>query len=247
MKISNRLSSILVNRSYPFNGRISYHRKCNLHGSDVNHRFIHTVNEDNYFIVPVPMLYSFVEENKGSTSKSNIVYPLSLSLSYNIKTLDSMVARILQYTMRNDNELIKVISEKYGTYYGSEGMILDSNFNILLLNAYKCTVEEDKVHVKEIITYVNPIVSLADEGMDKCIYTKIVPTYLNSSVFNGIPNSITIARDIPGYGKPTIIFKDVTSTFLFKPIEPSEIINEDIYGLLDNNIDDLLEMVVKCQ
>lgn len=247
MKISNRLSSILTNRSYPFNGRITQYRKCNLHGSDLNHRFIHTVNEDNYFIVPVPMLYNFIEENKDSTSKSNIIYPLSLSISYNIKTLDSMVARILQYNMRKDSELIKVVSEKYGIYYGSEGMILDSGFNILLLNACKCTVEEDKIHVKEIITYINPIVSLADEGMDKYIYTKIVPTYLNNPVFNSIPNGITIARDIPGYSKPTIIFKDVTSTFLLKPIEPSEIINEDIYGLLDSNIDNLLEMVVKCQ
>lgn len=245
MKISNRLETILLNRSFPYRDVMYSHRKSHIQDGDVNTRLLHTINDGDTFIVPASILFKFVQENSTSSNVVNIVNPLSITIPYNVKTLDSMVTSILQYNMRKDHEIAKVVSEKYGTYYGTEGMILDSDFNILLLNACKCTVEEGHIQVKECIVYVNPIVSLADTGMDKHIYTKILPTYLNNPIYHNIPPELIRHRAF--YVIPTIIFKNVTNTFLTKPIEPSDTMNEDIHNILDNSIDELLEVVVKCQ
>ena len=247
MKISSRLEAVLLNRSFPYRTIMHSIRKANIQDCDVNTRLLHTIDDEGVFIVPVPILCEFVNTNVISSDIVNIVSPLSIAIPYSVKTVDSMVSSMLRHNMRKDNELMKVVSEKYGTYYGAEGIILDSNFNVLLLNACKCTIERGKVHVKEAITYINPIVSLSDTGMDKHIYTKILPTYLNNSVYNCIPNNEWVVRDITCYVKPTIVFKNVTDIFLVKPVEPSETMDRDIYGILDNSTDDLLEMVVRCQ
>lgn len=247
MKISSRLEAVLLNRSFSYRAIMGSSRKSHIQDCDVNTRLLHTIDDGDTFIVPVPILCEFVNINVINSDIVNIVSPLSINIPYRVQTVDSMISFMLKYNMRKDSEIAKVISDKYGTYYGAEGMILDSNFNILLLNACKCTVEKGKVHVKEAITYVNPIVSLSDTGIDKHIYTKILPTYLNNSVYNSIPNNEWLVRDITCYVKPTIVFKNVTDIFLVKPVEPSENMNEDIYSILDNSTDDLVEMVIKCQ
>lgn len=246
MKISNRLETILINRSFNYRSIQSSSRKSAIQGADVNTRLLHTIDNEGVFIVPVPLLCEFANINVSSSNIVNIAHPLSFT-TCDVKTVDSMIVYMLRHNMRKDVEIMKVVSEKYGTYYGAEGMILDSDFNILLLNACKCTIEEGKVHVKEVITYINPIVSLADTGIDKHIYTKVLPTYLNNFVYLSIPNNEWVVRDINTYDKPTVIFSNVTSTFLIKPTAPSENMNEDIYNILDTGIDDLVEMVVKCQ
>jgi hypothetical protein len=246
MKISTRLETILINRSFNYRSIQGSSRKSAIQGVDVNTRLLHTIDNEGVFIVPVPLLCEFVNINVSSSNIVNIAHPLSFT-TWDVKTVDSMIVYMLRHNMRKDAEIMKVVSEKYGTYYGAEGMILDSEFNILLLNACKCTIEEGKVHVKEVITYINPIVSLADTGIDKHIYTKVLPTYLNHFVYLSIPNNEWVVRDINTYDKPTVIFKNVTSTFLIKPTAPSENMNEGIYNILDTGIDDLVEMVVKCQ
>lgn len=245
MKVSSRLETILLNRSFPYHTIMGSSRKSNIQDCDVNTRLLRTIDDVDVFIVPVPILCEFVNKNINDNDSTNIVIPLSIALPYRVQTVDSMISFMLKYNMRKDSEIAKVISDKYGTYYGTEGMILDSNFNILLLNACKCTIEKGKVYVKEAITYVNPIVSLSDTGMDKHIYTKVLPTYLNNPVYNCTPNNEWVVRDITCYVKPTIVFKNVTDIFLAKPVEPSETMNEDIYGILDNSIDELLEVVVR--
>lgn len=247
MKVSARLENILLHRSFPFHAIMSSSRKSNIQDCDVNTRLLHTIDDEGVFIVPVPLLCEFVNVNVISSDIINIVSPLSIAAPCQVKTVDSMVSYILKHNMRKDSELMKVVSEKYGTYYGTEGMILDSDFNILLLNACKCTIERNKVQVKEVITYINPIVSLSDTGIDKHIYTKIIPTYLNNNIYNCIPSNEWVVRDITCYIKPTIVFKNVTDIFLSKPVEPSETMNEDIYNILDTSTDDLLEMIVKCR
>lgn len=246
MKISNRLETILINRSFNYRSIQGSSRKSAIQGADVNTRLLHTIDNEGVFIVPIPLLWEFVDINVSSSNIVNIAHPLSFT-TCGVKTVDSMIVYMLRHNMRKDVEIMKVVSEKYGTYYGAEGMILDSNFNVLLLNACKCTIERGKVHVKEAITYVNPIVSLSDTGIDKHIYTKVLPTYLNNVVYLSIPSNEWVVRDINTYIKPTVIFKDVTSTFLIKPTAPSENMNEGIYNILDTGIDDLVEMVVKCQ
>ena len=247
MKISNRLETILINRSFSFRSPQYSSRKSTIYDTDVNTRFVRTINEGDTFIVPTFMMSDFAYPYlRNNEIRKNIVYPMSIGCPYYIKSVDSIVSYILKNNIRLDSELIKIISEKYGTYYGTEGLILNSEFEILLLNVCKCTVEDRKVHVNELITYVHPKVSLSDNGMDKHIYTKIIPTYLNSSIYNSIPNNEEVIRHVPVYTKPTVLFKDVTDTFLIKPIEPTVNTDEDIYDILSNNIDDLLETVTKC-
>ena len=248
MKISTRLESVLLNRSFSYRPIANSYRKLYIQDTDVNTRLLRTTNEGDTFIVPASILFEFIETNVNSNNIAyNIVSPLSVSSPCSIKSADSLIINMLRHNMRKDAEIMKMVSAKYGTYYGTEGMILDSSFNVLLLNACKCTIEEGKVHVKEVITYINPKVSLADTGVDKIIYTKILPTFLNKPIYHNIPTNELVVRDITCYVKPTVIFKDVTNTFISKSIEPSETMDEDIYSILDDSIDDVLEAVIKCQ
>lgn len=121
-------------------------------------------------------------------------------------SLLSAVGKVFTYSHRQ-HHLIKLKTKKEEVYYGTNGIILDSNFNILIMLVLRAIPGE----ILDAICYINPKVFLNEKGtVEKIIIKKILPTISISRV------SIDDGHLCP----VTFIFKDVTREYINTPMEP---------------------------
>ena len=160
------------------------------------------------------------------------------------RTADSIVGEFFSRVNFNQR-LQKVITNKGEVYYGGKGIILDKDFNILLLCTLAC--RRTKYRGIQVMSYYKPIIHvspqvfLRGEGLiDKTILKKIIPFYVSHNI------SIVIDRtcfrnDIPEGTKPQILIDDV-SKFIENPAKPTPQKCSDsvLNQILIDNIDDVL-------
>lgn len=153
--------------------------------------------------------------------------PTSLSET----SLLSAVGKVSTYSHRQ-HHLIKLKTKKEEVYYGTNGIILDSNFNILIMLVLRAIPGE----ILDAICYINPKVFLNEKGtVEKIIIKKILPTISISRV----------SIDDGHLGPVTFVFKDVTREYINTPMEPRKIFcdahaNHFIHNL-DSEVIDYLE------
>lgn len=208
--------------------RIASHPRCwDLNNHNVNNLFLRAFRKQDSIEVPLIISSSIIEYGLPF----NTIVPMSTEGRYcPYKTVDSIVSCFIESVIYTDSELHKLESEKYGTYYGGRGVILDKHLNVLLMPVLEVDNNGEILKYK---LYVNPKVTLMTGSVEKHIYTKIIPEVLNYSfsVFNGT-STIEV--------KPDVVFKDVTDMFTATPNAPSENYNEEIKELLLNNIDNIV-------
>ena len=255
MKINARLEGTIINRLFLYHSYFSTRRVNNVYSPSLNTSFIRTLlnTEDNTVIIPGFIFNVYTKSiNSNNIGTFDSVLPLSIGYNQEYKSPDSILVNLLTYMPCRDNGLTKITSAKYGTYYGAEGFIMDKDFNILFMSAYKGKYEKGKLYVNNIVTYINPKVSLADNGVEKYIYTKIAPLCLTGDIKSSV-NSVNsyigpeFNINIPLTSTPIVIFEDVTSKFLIKPIIPNTSVEDDIQNILMSSIDDIVYSMNVCQ
>ena len=160
------------------------------------------------------------------------------------RTADSIVSDFFLNTNFNQR-LQKVTTNKGDVYYGGKGIILDKDFNILLL----CTIVCKKIEHRgeQVMSYYKPIIHVSPQVflrgeslICKSILKKIIPFYVSHNI-----DSITIhdyfRSDIPEGTKPQILIDDV-SKFIENPTKPTpqKCSDEVLNQLLIDNVDDVL-------
>ena len=179
-----------------------------------------------------------------ATHTSKIVIPMYVN-TYNQqrRTADSIVSAFFRVDF--NQRLQKVTTNKGEVYYGDKGIILDKDFNILLL----CTIACKKIEYgdRQVMSYYKPIIHvspqvfLRGEGLiDKTILKKIIPFYVSHSI-DGIYTHAYFGDSIPAGTKPQILIDDV-SKFIENPIKPTpQKCSDDVLNqILIDNIDDVL-------
>ena len=160
------------------------------------------------------------------------------------RTADSIVGEFFSRVNFNQR-LQKVITNKGEVYYGSKGIILDKDFNILLL----CTLACRRMKYKGIqvmsyykpIIHVSPQVFLKGEGLiDKSILKKIIPFYVSQNI-GPVYTNPNFVSDIPEGTKPQILIDDV-SKLIENPVKPTpQKYSDDVLNqILADNADDVL-------
>ena len=159
------------------------------------------------------------------------------------KTVDSILNRILNFKGSVDLGILGVTSDKYGTWYGCKGLLLDKDFNVVLMSVIEGTVQSDRCHMNNVKLYVNPKISISEQGVEKTVYTKIVPYCLNYDCWQSMFYTSTFAvNNIPSWTKPNIVFKDVKDMFFITPNIPTSInIDEDINKILEESKEEITE------
>lgn len=164
------------------------------------------------------------------------------------RTADSIITEFFSRTTFN-NRLQKVITNKGEVYYGNRGIILNENFNPLIL----CSVMSKKVekdgtiymnYYKPIIR-ISPEVFLNDTGLiHKSILKKIIPFYLTHNI-GSIPFYDSIFRSsIPENTKPQILIEDISRFIEVSATpNPNTCSNKTLNKLLLDNIDDVLNQI----
>ena len=174
-----------------------------------------------------------------------IVIPMYVN-TYNLatRTADSIVNIFFSRTTFHQR-LQKVTTNKGEVYYGGKGIILDKDFNILLLCTIVCRkIEHGGRHIMSYykpIIHVNPQVFLKNEGLiNKSILKKIIPFYISHNI--GSVNTHDYFFDgILEETKPQVLIDDVNK-FMEHPVKPSpQKCSDDVLNqLLTDNADDVL-------
>ena len=131
------------------------------------------------------------------------------------------------------NNVLYKISYKGTIYYVNKGLILDSNFNILLL----CTLKgpkEDFFNNCTVCVYIHPsIIVYSSLLLNKNIIKNLLPRIVSSSTIYIPSNYRLIERPLE------ISIKDVTSKFILPNISPKSYntLDEDINKLLIDNVE----------
>ena len=215
-----------------------------------NRLFVIDVSSDE---IEVPVFARSVVESEVrsktefpcTTHTSKIVIPMYVN-TYNQsrRTADSIVNDFFS-RVNFSQRLQKVITNKGEVYYGGKGIILDKDFNILLLCTLVCRKMEHggrqvMSYYKPVI-HVSPQVFLRNEGLvEKSIFKKIIPFYVSHDI-DTVSTHAYFRSGIPEGTKPQILIDDV-SKFIEKPIKPTpqECSDDVLNQLLVDNIDDVL-------
>lgn len=193
-----------------------------------NRLFVIDVSSDE---IEVPAFARSVVENVVSdklqfphiTHTSKIVIPMYVNtLNQSRRTADSIV-NVFFSRVNFNQRLQKVTTNKGEVYYGGKGIILDNDFNILLLCTIVCKRMEDGG--RQMMSYYKPIIHvspqvLRGEGLiAKSILKKVIPFYLSHNIYS--VNTYNYFRcDIPEGTKPQILIDDV-SKFIENPAKPT--------------------------
>lgn len=176
---------------------------------------------------------------------NKIVIPMYVNTYTQLKrTADCIVMEFFS-GVNFDKKLQKVITNKGEVYYGSKGIILDKDFNILLLCTLACRRMEYRdrqvmSYYKPII-HVSPQVFLRGEGLiEKSILKKIIPFYVSQNI-DPIWTNPGFVNDIPEGTKPQILIDDV-SKLIENPVKPTpQKCSDDVLNqILADNADDVL-------
>ena len=216
-----------------------------------NRLFVIDVSSDE---IEVPVfarsVVEFVVKNKlefpHTIHTSKIVIPMYVnSYTQSRRTADSIVVEFFSRVNFNQR-LQKVITNKGEVYYGSKGIILDKDFNILLLCTLACRRMEysgrQVMSYYKPVIHVSPQVFLRGEGLiDKSILKKIIPFYVSHAIDSVSTTNYDFVSDIPEGTKPQILIDDV-SKLIENPVKPTpQKCSDDVLNqILADNADDVL-------
>ena len=174
-----------------------------------------------------------------------IVIPMYVNTSnQSRRTADSIVNNFFLNTNFNQR-LQKVTTNKGEVYYGGKGIILDKDFNILLL----CTIVCKKIEHRgeQVMSYYKPMIHVSPQVflkgeslICKSILKKIIPFYVSHNI-DSVTTHAYFMSDIPKGTKPQILIDDV-SKFIENPTKPTpQKCSDDVLNqLLMDNVDDVL-------
>ena len=176
---------------------------------------------------------------------NKIIIPMYVNTYTQLKRTADCIVREFFSGVNFDKRLQKVITNKGEVYYGSKGIILDKDFNILLLCTLACRRMEYRdrqvmSYYKPII-HVSPQVFLRGEGLiEKSILKKIIPFYVSQNI-DPIRTNPGFVNDIPEGTKPQILIDDV-SKLIENPVKPTpQKCSDDVLNqILADNADDVL-------
>lgn len=159
-----------------------------------------------YYLVPAFLLLTEIEQYKNT----NIPIQLSNRAIPNLSetTLLSELGKKSFYNNRTYH--IHKLKTKAGeTYYGTNGIILDADFNILIMVVLKMINN----NIADSICYINPKVFDNEKGtVEKIIIKKMLPFICL--------HEVSLKATHLGFITP--VFKDVTKQYIKKPVEPQE-------------------------
>ena len=176
---------------------------------------------------------------------NKIIIPMYVNTYTQLRRTADCIVREFFSGVNFDRRLQKIITNKGEVYYGNKGIILDKDFNILLLCTLACRRTEYRgrqvmSYYKPII-HVSPQVFLMGEGLiEKSILKRIIPFYVSQNI-DPVCTNPDFVNDIPEGTKPQILIDDV-SKLIERPVKPTpQKCSDDVLNqILADNADDVL-------
>lgn len=144
------------------------------------------VNIDDVYNYEVPVIcrgaimkqFTRTSYDNITPKSSKFIFPLFIHGTYNYGTVATAIMNAFE--LNNDIRMCKLIV-KDRVYYGGNGIILDSNKNLLLLVT---SIHSVLSSPKFFHCYVSPEVFKNDDIMNKAIIKRVIPALMTSDKFN---------------------------------------------------------------
>ena len=183
------------------------------------------MNPNEVSFIPTALfkrVYEVREKIPRETSTS-IICPLVVNSRDNKKAPDTILRRLFSI---NDNlGLIRVVTAKGMDYIGGTGLILDQNWNPLMMTGMEIYHFYNEPVLYPVL-YVSPEVFSREDSISRAIVKKLIPWYGSNFVYSSIFENYNtcIHRTIH------IKIEDFSHMFI-KPRPPRLLFNEDIREL----------------
>lgn len=136
-----------------------------------------TYNMSNTSLLPVFNNFNTIKKIQAGSSFYSI--PLEIyKVDRNSASGDTIIKKLF-YEHSCQSGLCKVQTSKGETYYGTHGILLDENFNILFMMFYEL---DEAYHKKSLIIKISPLVFTNSGTLEKTIIKKVIPIFLNGTV-----------------------------------------------------------------
>lgn len=222
--------------------------------NNVHNTFL-TVNMSNGGEMDIPLIARAKIENLIATN--NVKAPQetlaillhSVETMINVRSFDKVIRYFLPhvYSVR----LQPIIFNNGKVYYVSNGIILDRDYNPLMLLSLKANMDNHRpiepISYSNLVIHVSPYVfEYPNEPISRGIIKKIIP-YYRELVMSGIimPQSYNISTYRHFDIKKTVTIVEDLSKFFVKPSKPvcNGSINDSINEFLVNNIEEVIENI----
>lgn len=162
----------------------------------------------------------FKLESINTSSNSKFIIPLQVKNIISHKTSNTIIKDMLKGA---DNHIISVNVDRRDLYFVGSGIILDSNWNIMLLCGYNLIYKEDKYKINESVCYISPEVFMNTDALSKYIVSKVIPVIANYNI--DLPGFISTYKDtdvsLGTLEQVNIYIKDISNMFV-SPVSYSE-------------------------
>lgn len=190
------------------------------------------------------LLSRFAHASQNENEINKIVISLPVTQTSTLSTPISIIRRFFERSYTR-GELLKITTNTSEVYYGTKGIILDKDFNILILCAFSYNIDfiNKKLECSGIYVYINPKIFANNDKLSKIIVSKVIPSFVEQGIYITL-NSDQVDIYPNNLIKPIIIIDENINRFISHPEEPNlgEDINEDLNNILRNNIDDVLKI-----
>lgn len=213
--------------------------RVSLNKNNVFNRYLVTKVKDRKVDIPliaISQICNYIKHifnNKEDVNNSSIIIPLYVNTySKDVSTFKFLLSNAFNSTTFNER-LTELCTRKGDIYYGGKGIILDKNYNLLLL----CTVRVD-IPVNNInnLSYISPIIYI-----DSRVFSN--KSFVNNGIVRYIvPYIRNIKIDYSNIlQKEAVIIIDDINKFISTPTIPTsqENINESLNNCLIDNFEDI--------
>lgn len=164
----------------------------------------------------------------GTHSVGDYVVPLSVIGSQARRTADSMLKYFFELPRRSYSYVLglkKAVTNKGEVYYGAPGLILNSNFEPLVIGMTEYDREEFSGTFNRHVLKVNPEVFVSEGFLEKAIIKKLIPFYSRNDV----------------EGRTVRVEVDNISKYIVKPVPPKGGVQETFKNMMHLYKDEILK------
>ena len=142
--------------------------------------------------------------------------------------------------------LVKATTPKGEVYYGCRGLILDKDFNILLIATLQGVLKDNIIEYNKRLVHINPLVFTNDVAvLNKSLARKAIPFILSETIriSNRGDSNFRISEEC--YRNKISIVIDVVSNWIRTPNKPKDPLNtrEELNRFINQNISDILTQI----
>lgn len=159
------------------------------------------------------------------------VTPLSVIDSQIRRTTDSIFKYFFsrnRYNSLNYLGLKKATTSKGEVYYGASGLILNSNFEPIMIGMNEYGKDGDTIHFERCVLKVSPEVFISEGLLEKAIVKKLIPFYSRYNIEGG-----TVRIEV-----------DDISKYVVKPVPPKANVQKTMKEIMHTYKDEILEGII---